>query len=153
MPKPKDYSESAVKLVNPVEAKELLEQLSTEQELLDAVEAEFKAKNSELLDKVSVQVSKINDLQKSIRVAIEEHGSYQDTEAERYAVKYARKTAIYGNLPSFKSSFPKFVELCVKEAIDVDALKGQVKGKLITEKELEDADVLTWDVGYAFYVR
>ena len=47
----------------------------------------------------------------------------------------------------------KFVELCIKEVIDINAIKGQVKGKLITEKQLEDAGVLLYEIGTAFYVR
>lgn len=153
MPKPKDFTESAVKLVNPPEVKELLEKLSDEQVALDRLELLIKESNSEVYDRILEQRIKLADLQTAIREAIEEHGSYQSLDDERYGVKYARKTAIYGNLASFKKNFPKFVELCIKETIDVSALKGQVKGKLITEEELERTKVLTWDTGYSFYVR
>ena len=102
--KPKDFTESAVKLCNPVEVKELLEKLSTEQDTLKSLQDELKASNVELAEKIAFQALKVADLGVAIRVAIEEHGSYQDTEAERYGVLYARKTAVYGNLPSFKKT-------------------------------------------------
>ncbi len=153
MPK-KDFSQSAVNLVNPPEVKELLDQLSAEEATLKAIQDEIASHSpSELIAKGLTQAQVVGKIQADIRTAIEAHGSYQDTENERYGVKYARKTAVYGNLPSFKKNFPKFVELCIKETIDVDALKGQVKGKLITEEELEKTKVLTWETGYAFYVR
>lgn len=153
MPKPKDFSESAVKLVNPPQVKELLEKLSAEQDKLSQLEVELQESNGVLVGKIAGQNAEVTGLQLAIREAVEEHGSYQDLENERYGVKYARRTAVYGNLPSFKKNFPKFVELCIKETIDVNALKGQVKGKLITEEQLEKTKVLTWDTGYSFYVR
>jgi len=130
--KPKDFSESAVKLTNPDEVKELLEQLSAKEAILGNLKEELLKQSKEILDKISAKTSLIDDTKKAIREAVEQHGSYQDLENERYAV---------------------FVELCIKETIDVQALKGQVKGKLITEEQLEDAGVLTWDTGYSFYVR
>ncbi len=153
MPKPKDFTESAENLCNPEPVKALLDKLSTAQSSVDTLVKELAEKNVPLTKKITKQNETIASLQLSIREAVEEHGSYQDLESERYAVKYARKTATYGNLPSFKQNFPKFVELCVKEAIDIAAVKGQIKGKLITEQALEDAEVLTYSTGYAFYVR
>ena len=151
MPKPKDFSESAKNLCNPPEVKVLLEKLSTEQHELDVLKWELES-NTELVEKIATQSGKVADLQVAIRETVEEHGSYQDLEAERYAVKYARKTEWY-NLEPFKTQFPKFVGLCIRETIDVTALKGQIKGKLITIKELEDAGVLDYTINYAFYVR
>ncbi len=151
--KAKDFSESALNLKNPPEVKELLEQLSAEEDHLHKLQEEFKQINPELADKIIAMSEKISERQQMIRTAVEEHGSYQDTETERYAVKYARKTAVYGNIEAFKKSFPKFAELCIKEVIDITALNGQLKGKLITQEELEKAKVLTWDTGYSFYVR
>lgn len=151
--KPKDFTESAVKLTNPPEVKEQLEQLSAEQAQLQKLQDEYKQLNPELADKIIAMSEKVSERQQIIRETVEEHGSYQDTENERYAVKYERKTAVYGNLPSFKKNFPKFTELCIKETIDVAALKGQIKGKLITVEELEKTKVLSYEIGFAFYIR
>ena len=147
--KPKDFSESAVNLVNPVAVKALLEKLSKSQLALEKLEGQ---RDAELEMKIGKVNKVVFDIQAKIRVAVEEQGSYQDVENERYAVKYARKTEGY-NLEPFKTQFPKFVELCVRETIDVQALKGQIKGKLITVKELEDAGVLEYSTTFAFYVR
>lgn len=152
--KPKDFTLSAVKLTNPIEVKELLEKLSTEQASLKAIQEEI-ANHSpgELIAKGLTQAQVVGHLEADIRAAVEEHGSYQSLDDERYAVKYERKTPIYGNIPSFKKNFPKFSELCIKETIDITALKGQIKGKLIAEADLEKFKVLTYDTSYAFYVR
>ncbi len=149
----KNFEASAVNLCNPEPVKVLLEKLSAEESILKTLKDELNAKDAELTQKITEQAIKVNEVGVSIKAAVEEHGSYQDTETERYAVKYARKTAVYDNLPSFKKNFPKFVELCIKEVLDVNALKGQVKGKLITEKELEDTGVLSYSISTAFYVR
>lgn len=153
MPKPKDFTESAVNLCNPPELKELLEKLATEKETMQKLTDELHASNTELAQKIVDQQSAVSDIEQLIRETVEEKGSYQDTEAERYAVKYKRKTAAYGNVEAFKKKFPKFAELCITESIDVNALKGQIKGKLITEEDLEKAGVLTYDESFAFYVR
>lgn len=152
MPKPKDFSESAKNLCNPPEVKALLLKLSKAEASQGKLQEELKASNTVLVEKLEKHTKVVSDLQDKIRVAVEEHGSYQSLDDERYAVKYARKTEGY-NLEPFKTQFPKFVELCVKEAIDVRALKGQIKGKLITVKELEDAGVLEYSETFAFYVR
>lgn len=155
MAKPKDYTESAVNLCNPSEVKELLDFLRDKQKDRETNLEELSELTgyNAIAEKIKLCDEVIGRCQAQLREAIEEHGSYQDIENERYGVKYTRKTAVYGNLASFKKNFPKFVELCIKETIDVDALKGQVKGKLITSEELEKTKVLTWDTGYAFYVR
>ena len=150
--KPKDFSESAVNLTNPAKVKTLLKKLSTEQAKLSELETELKESNGELVGKIAGHTAEITGLQLAIREAVKEHGSYQDLENERYAVEYERRSEVYELLP-FKSQFPKFVELCVRETIDVQALKGQIKGKLITIKELEDAGVLEYTTNYSFYVR
>jgi len=150
--KPKDFSESAVNLCNPPEVRQLLDSLSDEQGRLDFFESELKKNNADLIKKISAQSERVAEVQTAIREAIKAHGSYQDLKGERYGVQYERKTPIY-SLEPFKKNFPKFVELCVKETIDINALKGQVKGKLITEEELEKAGVLLYELSTAFYIR
>ena len=105
MPKPKDFAESAVNLCNPEPVKLLLEKLSKTQASQRKLEDELKASNTALVEKLEKHTKVVSDLQDKIREAVEEHGSYQSLEDERYAVKYARKTAVYGNLPSFKKNF------------------------------------------------
>ena len=151
MPKPKDFTESAVNLVNPPEVGEKLKELHQAQE-------DVKLQEQMLSEIATYQYlkeaeQKVADITAQIKDMVDKLGSWQSLEEESYAVKYARKTAVYDNLPSFKKNFPKFVELCVKETLDVDALKGQVKGKLITEEQLERTKVLTFEIGHAFYIR
>ena len=150
--KPKDFTESAENLTNAIEVEELLKKLSTAQSSVNSLNEELATKNEPLVKKITKQNETIASLQLAIREAVEKHGSYQDLEGERYAIKYARKTEGY-NLEPFKTNFPRFVELCVKETLDVQALRGQIKGKLISIKELEDAGVLEYSTSYAFYVR
>ena len=152
MPKPKDFTESAENLCNPEPVKALLEKLSKAQASQNKIQEELRASNTVLVEKLEKHTAVVTGLQAKIREAVEEHGSYQDLDGERYAVKYARKTEGY-NLEPFKSQFPKFVELCVRESIDVTALRAQIRGKLVTAKQLEDAGVLEYTTSYAFYVR
>ena len=147
----KNFEASAVNLCNPPEIGDKLKELHIAQEQAKLFEAalaeEDNFKEMKRFEQMAV------DLTAQIKGMVDTQGSWQNLEDETYAVKYERKTPVYGNLPSFKKNFPKFVELCVKEAIDVNALKGQIKGRLITEKQLEDAGVLLYEIGTAFYVR
>lgn len=149
MAKEVNYENTAVNLCNPDEVRDLLIEKHRLENLIQGCQKELEA------DEVYLQMADhqkaLDELGKSIKAAIEEFGSYQEL-GQAYAVKYARKTKGY-NLEPFKSNFPKFVGLCVRESIDVTALNGQIKGKLITEKELEDAGVLDYTTNYAFYVR
>ena len=148
----KNFEASAVNLCNPPEVKALLEKLSTKTKEHHDLNDEIMRANVELVEKTAGLADEIADLRTKIKEAIEEHGSYQSLEDERYGVQYARRSEVY-NLDPFKTQFPKFVGLCIRESIDVTALKGQIKGKLITVKELEDAGVLDYTINYAFYVR
>lgn len=149
MTKPKDYSESAVNLCNPIEVKALLDTLHDAQLKLEELEGQRQAELEMEIGKVNKSIA---DLQANIREAIEKHGSYQDTEAEVYGVKYSRKSKVYHTEP-FKEHYPKFVPSVVVETISSKALDGLIKGGLIPEADLRMHKVITEDVGYAFYVR
>lgn len=147
----KNFENSAVNLVNPPEVGEKLKELHIAQEQAKLFEAALAEDDN--FKEMKRYEQMVIDITAQTKDMVDKLGSWQSLEEESYAVKYARKTAVYGNLPSFKQNFPKFVELCVKETLDVNALKGQVKGKLITEEQLEKTRVLTYDTGFAFYVR
>ena len=147
----KNFEASAVNLCNPPDIGEKLKELHIAQEQAKLFEAALVEDDN--FKEMKRYEQMVADITAQIKDMVDKLGSWQNLDEETYAVKYGRKTAVYGNLPSFKKNFPKFVELCVKETLDINALKGQVKGKLITEAELEKTKVLTYDESYAFYVR
>lgn len=150
MPKPRDFTESAVNLSNPPEVGEKLTDLSQVEVEVRDLEATLEENETYKLLREKLQL--VETIKAQIKDMVDALGSYQDIEKERYAIKYARKSKVY-NLEPFMKHFPKFVELCVKQTIDVTALEGQVKGKLITEEELEKKGVLEYSESYAFYIR
>lgn len=147
-----DYSESAENLCNPTEVYELLVRLHGEQASLANQEAELKALNPNLHEQVELTQQVIAGLQKDIRQAIETYGSFQDTELGYYGVKYRRMIKSYHAEP-FNVYFTKFASAVVEETINVKALEGLIKGKLIDEVELKQRNVITEETQFAFLIR
>ena len=146
---PQDYTNSAVKLCNPEQLRQLLTELHARQKDLEEA-------NAHIPEEIAVEIhrlgERISDLQKMIREAIDEHGSYQDMENGDYAVKYKRMSKVYHAEP-FREHYPKFVPAVVVETINAKALEGMIKGGLIEEADLKMHKVITEDIGYAYYVR
>lgn len=146
---PQDYSNSAVNLCNPEQVGGLLIELHARQKDLEAIKSEIP---EEIARGIGLFEDRISELQKKIREAIDEHGSYQDTEKGDYALKYKRISKVY-HTDSFKEHYEKFVPAIVVETINTKALDGMIKGGLIEEADLKMYKVITEDVGYAYVVR
>ena len=147
-----DYSESAVSLTNPPEVKELIDHINTSRAAFQGIRADIeKAIPVELAMQRDEQSLNIIALTEELRAAVHEHGGYQDRETQTYALIQKKRTAIY-NVGPFKAlaQYAKFVPLVVKEAIDPDALKGQIKGKLLATKQLEYDEVITYRTTESF---
>ncbi len=128
-----DYELSAVNLINPPEVGALLVQLHD-------LQAKAKKYEESLQDTVAYQdlqlcLGAISALTGHIKKMIDERGSYQDVQHGVYGVKQ-RKESI-----SYKANLVrdwldnKFARLVIVEAVDVKALDGLVKGKLVTEDQ------------------
>lgn len=147
-----DYSESAENLVNPTEVYELLVRLHGEQASLDQQKAQLRAANENLVTQIEMTEGVISSLQGDIKQAIETYGSFQNTELGYYGVKYRRMIKSYHAEP-FNVYFTKFASAVVEETINVKALEGLIKGKLIDETELKQRNVITEETQYAFVIR
>lgn len=147
-----DYSNSAENLCNPLGVKELLDRLHQEQTILNTFNEELKTNNAELFGQIEDCTKRIADLTANIKSAVEAQGSYQNIEAGDYAVKYRRVSKSY-DAEHFQSAFPQFVPAVIVPTVNVDALKGLIKGGLITEDELKHNRVLIETTQHAFYIR
>lgn len=147
--KAKDFEASAINLCNPPQVKELLDELHVAQNSLK----EFKGSiPEEILNDIDKAEKLIDYIGERIREAIETHGSYQDTENERYGVKYRRVSKTY-DPAAFKRNYPKYAPAVITEAVNVQALEGLVKGGLITNDALKLNKVTQEHESFAFYVR
>lgn len=146
---PQDYSKSAINLCNPEQVRQLLTELYARHKDLEEAKARIP---QEIAVEIGTLEERLSDLQKMIREAIDEHGSYQDMENGFYAVKYKRISRVYHAEP-FKEHYPKFVPAVIVETINAKALEGIIKGGLIEEADLKMHKVITEDVGYAYIVR
>lgn len=144
-----DYTNSAVKLCNPPQVKALLDKLHKAQ-------AELSYQKSTIpfaiLEAIEGAEKTINDTTAAIKGAIEQFGSYQDVEAGIYGVYNRRITKQYHAEP-FKTAYPKLAPGVIVESINVDTLKGMIKGGVLYEATLKDDKVITESEAFAFYIR
>jgi len=147
-----DYSKSAENLVNPSEVKELLNQLHQKEKDKEEFEVELKEQCADLVLSIADTGQAITELQKQIKEAVEQFGSYQDLEAGDYAVKYRRVSKSY-DAEEFAQFFDKFAPAVIIQTVNEKALEGLIKGGLITEQELKNTGVLKEDTKYAYVIR
>ena len=101
------------------------------------------------LEKISNQ---LNELKQEVKEAIDECGSYQDVENGWYAVKQRKESKSYLPEP-FAKNFEKYAPAVIVETINVKALEGLIKGKLITEEELDKAGVIQRAESFAYIIK
>jgi len=150
-----DYSKT---IVNQTNADEVKTEIDTLAELkLDLEQARKILKEmpeyQEFLGlgvKIAEQTTKVKD-------AIDKRGSYQDIENGVYGLKYQTKSTEY-NEQSFMARYPQYVPAVIVQRINPDALKGLIKGKLLTLDELEgpsagNDSVITYKTGERYYIK
>jgi hypothetical protein len=135
----KNPTYQAINQTNAPEVKEALNALYLYEKELADIQDKIKAALPELIaerdrwrDAVSCKTAEIKEL-------IQEHGSYQDAEAGEYALVYERKTPQY-DAQAFKARYPQYVPAVIVEAVNAEALKGLIKGGLLSQPELEIHD-------------
>lgn len=147
-----DFTESVEKLCNPIQVKDLLDQLHLEEKTKADLEIQLREQSAELVDGIAKMGVVIADTQKQIKEAIEQFGSYQNVETGEYGVKVRRISKSY-DAKEFADFFPNYTPAVVIQTINVKALEGLIKGGLIKEDELRNCGVLREDTTYAFIIR
>lgn len=146
-----DYSDSAVNLCNPPDLKVKLAELS-------ALKAQGLMFVEELKDNDSYKSLKateqsISDTQAQIRAMIDALGSYQDLDVGHYAVKYRRATREYHAEKFVGKPYDQYRPAVITEAINLQALNGLIKGKLLDEAELLKHGVITERENFAIVIK
>ncbi len=146
-----DYSETAVNLINPPDLKVKLTELSKQKAMLLVYEEELKDNDSWKSLKETEQ--SISDTQAQIRAMIDALGSYQDLKAGHYAVKQRRATKEYHADKFVGKNYDQYRQAVVAEAINVQALNGLIKGKLLDEADLKQYGVITEKETFAIIIK
>lgn len=150
--KPPDYTNTAENLINPPEVKELLDKFRAAMALSDKLKQELQEKNEALMGEIEAGNRVLQQLNQDIREMVEAQGSYQDIEAGDYAVRYRRISKSY-DVAAFKRNYPDFAPAVVTETLNVKALEGLIRGKLLTEEALKLNKILIETPTYAFFIR
>ena len=145
-----DYTNSAVKLCNPDQVRDLTVEKRRLENLVAACQEKLKTNKAYL--QLQDHERALGEIAGKIKKAIDDFGSFQDIEAGVYALKYKRISKVY-HVDPFKEHYAKYATAVVEETINAKALEGIIKGGLIEEADLKMHKVITEDVGYAYYVR
>lgn len=139
-----DYSATAIHLTNSAEVGILLQALGTADKQLHDCEVAYFLATRDLPEHIA-QTKAIADAakaRKAIHEAIDRYGSYQDIENGIYAVKQARKSISY-DPNKCREYLGPYGEAVIQEAVSIDAIKGLLKGKLITEEKAKLCEIVT----------
>ena len=145
-----DYSNTAVLLYNHKLVEEALAKYHIAQAEADRLRLELEATPLYQQWYAASQVAK--EAKANVKEAIQKYGSYQDVEAGHYAVMQAKHVREYHAQP-FIDNFPQFTSVVIEPSINVNVLEGLIKGKLLEEKALFNAGVITTKSSYAFIIR
>ncbi len=139
-PKNPDYTTSAVNLTNTEQVKELLDEWVAGKKLLDEANGLLQAALAELpvlpeAVKASEASALLDEARKNLEVAVKELGGYQDVEMGMYALEQVRKAVTY-DPELVKEQIPVFADKILAQ-VDVTVLKGLLRGKLITQEQMD----------------
>jgi len=132
-----DYSESAVKLVNPPEVKGLFDEWLAAKQLADEAQATLEKEIEALPSAVTknVTLSTAITARATLEQAIVEFGGYQDVEQGLYALQQIRKLTTYDPV-KIRKHIPDFADKILVQ-VDASRLKGLLKGGLVTQEQMD----------------
>lgn len=148
-----DYSKSAVKLCNPPEVEKLIAKWQSEGNDIRILQEQIdKCVPQELKDRMEIATKYHNETYDALKKAVDDYGSYQDLEANQFAVKQRKISKSY-DAENFKTHFALYAPAVIIESIDVPKLNGLVKGNLISEEQLKNKNVLTESETFAYIIK
>jgi hypothetical protein len=148
-----DYSASAVNLVNPIETKELLEELQKmKANQLILKEQVDKLIPQELKDRMEINLKWMVEQETRIRLSIDTFGSFQDLEDGWYAVKQRKVSKSY-NAEAFEKIYPQYTPAIIIKAVDTTKLTGLIKGGLLDEAGLKNNGVIKESESFAYIIK
>ena len=149
-----DYTASAVGLGNHEPVIKILSEYHEVALKVDALTSQIDdfLKDNPIYKELAEANIKLKDKKKAVIERIDQFGSYQDTEMGMYAVKQAKVSKSYLAEP-FATHYEKYAPAVIEKSINVKALEGLIKGKLIKEEELEQAGVTIKDTKYTYIVK
>lgn len=146
-----DYKDTAVNLVNPPKLKIALAELVKQQGNVEFYEEQLRENDSYKALKEAEQ--SISDTKAQIRAMIDALGSYQDLKAGHYALKYRRVSKEYHADKFAGNPYDQYRPAVIAEAINVQALNGLIKGKLLDEADLIQHGIITEKENFAIVIK
>lgn len=150
MAKNPDYTASAENLTN---AKEVLCLMDERAVVLKELQSlALSLRESEFGKLMTLNEGRLEVLTGEIKAEIVRLGGYQDIELGIYALKQ-KKVSLRYNAEPFIQAFPDYEKAVTVTEVNVEKIKGLVKGKLITEEELQRAHVITESATYSTIIK
>ena len=132
-----DYTNSAEKLTQSPEVKALLGTLSAANQAVTRFGKEWDeiAEAHPVYAAYKDAINIASDATKVLKASIDTYGGYQDILIGRYALKMISYSTTY-LIPKIKEHIKDFADKIIIEAVNEKALKGLVKGELVTKEQL-----------------
>ena len=138
MAKNPDYTESAINLTNPEKVMALMSELALQQVTLESCQAKADALiPKKLRDEMAESERIIGVITGLVRDKVNEEGSYQDIELGIYAIAQRKVSVTYDPVRA-KAAIPDYAKAVIKETVDKTAIKGLLKGKLISQAQVDE---------------
>lgn len=139
-----DYTASGVKLVNPPEVKALLDEWLVLKKAYDEaheVLMKIRAEQSETPEEIraSEAWTLLCNIAESLKQVVTEFGGYQDVEAGQYSL-YQTRTQVSYDPEKVKELIPTYADK-ILIGVDNNVLKGLLRGKLVTQEQVEDCAI------------
>jgi hypothetical protein len=145
-----DYSQSAINLCNPPEVRTLLDNYVALQSEIDNLDLTLRAMPE--YEQLTERQQSLASARKEIEQTVEKYGSYQDVDAGRYGLKQRAVTIRY-EVGDFENCYPEFVPAVLTKSINVEALKGLLKGGLLGEEGLRRIGVIQEKETFRFIIK
>jgi len=133
-----DYKASAVNLTNPIEIISLMEKYRKEESHIGILSLEIQDCIPQALrDRLEIAEKYHSETNQVIRTAIDQFGSYQDTDVGEYAIKQRRESITYK--PELVRCYApsKVASFVLIESVDTKAMDAMIKTGQITSEQVK----------------
>ena len=147
-----NYESSAVMLTNPPQVMDLLTKYHRLGNEIERIQGEIdRGIPHILLDKREAVQKELSETDKSLRQAIDEFGSYQNTDSGEYALKQKRESITYRADLARQYLESKALNMVLVESVNAKALDGLVKGGIVTPEQARACGTI--EEKFAYIIR
>jgi hypothetical protein len=145
---PADYSNSS-EITNPVEVETLVTQLENLESKYNDLDSRLQAYPE--YNESQAVAKEVSRIKAEIKTAIDKYGNFQDLARRLYGLKQTRISQQYHVFP-IEAHYPQFAPAVIVKSVNTDAVKGLIKGGLLSEADLKSIQAITETENFAYII-